>query len=199
MTARKVAVCCAAVCVAAMLGGGTPLASAPHHRCALDGTVITANPVAVVYRQGAADSYDVFACVQRTGESRKLGAFDVTDGGVFGFKLGGKYVAYITSQCSHAADCVGRPHVRDLTTGKVRNASRTPDEGADVRPLARPSGAMAWIRLRPHSSINEVRTLDSTGERVLDASSAIPPTSLALAGRTLYWLHGDAPRAHTFE
>jgi len=39
----------------------------------------------------------------------------------------------------------------------------------------------------------EVRAVDKTGSRLLASGGDIDPTSLALAGSTLYWTQGSLP------
>jgi hypothetical protein len=153
--------------------------------------VITANSVAVVYRKGSSSSHDIYACVQKTGDTRKLGFFDVDDRGVYALSLSGRYVAYIRAICDRGSRCFGRPHVRDLVSNSERNASKTPSTAFDAKPIALPTGSMAWVRRKRET--NEIRTFDGATERVVDSGPTVG--SLARSGRTIYWLHDGEPRA----
>jgi hypothetical protein len=57
-------------------------------------------------------------------------------------------------------------------------------------------GSVAWI-VDVYGSENpveyQVRALDRSGGRVLASGAGIAPTSLALAGSTLYWTQGGKP------
>ncbi|HKP88827.1 MAG TPA: hypothetical protein VJT75_02525 [Thermoleophilaceae bacterium] len=188
-----------ALAVALVAGLLTPIASPrakSGDQCQIRGRVITADSVAVIYRRGPSRSYAIFSCVQKTGRTQELGTFDGDVGGKSGFNLAEKYVGYIRSLCSREGPCAGRPHVRNVVSNEERTASRTPGNAVDVRPLAFPSGAIAWVRGTLNSPKNEIRVLGADGEeRVLDSGNSIGLNSLARAGHTLYWLHGGEPRA----
>jgi hypothetical protein len=94
--------------------------------------------------------------------------------------------------------------VRNLRTGKLihRMPNGSPAEPGDVGLgettviVVKSDGSVAWIART--SDGPQVRSADKTGEHLLAAaSSAIAPTSLALAGSTLYWLQGGKPMSAT--
>jgi hypothetical protein len=183
--------------IAALLFSGVALtAQSPSKHCEVDGRVITANEKAVVFRKGPPDQYTVFACLQATRQTQRIGAWDDVSYGEYGFNLGGKYLGYVTAICSHGTECFGRPHIRNLATGSIRNGSPTPPPASDVHVRASRNGSMAWMRVNPDGSVRTLRSLESSGEHALDMGPQVAGDSLALVGRMLYWLHGDLPRTH---
>lgn len=64
--------------------------------------------------------------------------------------------------------------------------------------LIDPAGTLAWVGRRSavgaFTPIYEVRTLGASGDRLLDSSTRIKASSLALRGRTLTWLDGTNRR-----
>lgn len=89
--------------------------------------------------------------------------------------------------------------VRDLRDGKTLHrlptgTSTTPPEHEDVGVggataiIVKSDGAVAWIvAVRGTKTEYQVHAVDATGSRVLATSTEIVPSSLALAGSTLYW------------
>jgi hypothetical protein len=90
--------------------------------------------------------------------------------------------------------------VRDLRTGRIlrrvpTNAPGPPNTSGSVEALVlKPDGAVAWIAQATLTKTSgerreyEVYAADATGEsRLLAAGLGIDPTSLALAGSTLFW------------
>ena len=64
--------------------------------------------------------------------------------------------------------------------------------------VVKSDGAVAWIvRTDPEEGMYQVHALDQTGSRVLSTGSDIAPSSLALAGSTLYWTQGGEPHSAT--
>ena len=64
--------------------------------------------------------------------------------------------------------------------------------------VVKSDGAVAWIAENeigpPHGPPEyEVNAVDKTGNRTLAAGTDIAPSSLALAGSTLYWTQGGKP------
>ncbi|HKP91210.1 MAG TPA: hypothetical protein VJT75_14700 [Thermoleophilaceae bacterium] len=184
----------AAAVVALLIGPSADPLAKSGGRCEIQGRVITADSAAVIYRKGdPVVLTNIFVCVQKNGTTRKLGYHEPGYGGVSSFNLAGKYVAYIRRFCYESGPCVGEPHTRNVVSNKDRRGSPTPGPAFDVRPLAFPSGSLAWIRRK--ESTNEVHTLDTAGEHVVDAGPAVDPTSLARSGHTLYWTHDGEPRS----
>lgn len=88
--------------------------------------------------------------------------------------------------------------VRNLRTGKVIRRVPTgtlvPAKpsvigvGPAVAIIAKPDGAVAWIaKTSPVDPEYQVHAVDSSGSRTLASGTNIGPSSLALAGSTLYW------------
>jgi hypothetical protein len=95
--------------------------------------------------------------------------------------------------------------VENLRTGrllhKVPTGTSSPNSigiGPVVTLVVKSDGAVAWIagnnkgRGEPATSY-EVHALDKTGNRLLASGAEIDPSSLALAGGTLYWTQGGKP------
>jgi hypothetical protein len=94
--------------------------------------------------------------------------------------------------------------VRDLRTGKVLHEvpTGTPKvpkpglvgAGATTVIVVKPDGAVAWImetEFMPNEY--EIHALDKAGSRMLASGADIAPSSLALAGSTLYWTQAGKP------
>ena len=93
--------------------------------------------------------------------------------------------------------------VRDLRTGRVIHDVLT-GTMAQPRPgyegigpttdvVVKPDGALAWIAvgvIGAEYGVYQVHELDASGSRTLAVSPSIGPTSLAIAGSTLYWSEG---------
>jgi hypothetical protein len=54
-------------------------------------------------------------------------------------------------------------------------------------------GAIAWIVETGYPTEYQVRTLEGSEGRLLASGTNIDPSSLALAGSTLYWMQGGKP------
>ena len=93
--------------------------------------------------------------------------------------------------------------VRDLRTGRalhdVLTGTMSPlrAEYLGIGPtsdvVVKPDGSLAWIAvgaIGPEYGIYQVHALDASGSRTLAVGPSIGPTSLALAGSTLYWSEG---------
>jgi hypothetical protein len=107
--------------------------------------------------------------------------------------------------------------VRDLRNGKVLHSvptgtpihpepPRTEDgitrQDVGVGPatavVVKSDGAVAWIvETDREEGYYQVHVLDGSGSRVLAEGPEIAPTSLALAGSTLYWTQGGKPFSAT--
>lgn len=89
--------------------------------------------------------------------------------------------------------------VRNLRTGRVLHKVPTGiagpgtvevlGDGFTTAIVVKPDGAVAWILESGASRPIEyqVHAVDAKGERTLASGSGIEPSSLALAGSTLYW------------
>ena len=98
--------------------------------------------------------------------------------------------------------------VRDLRTGRMLHKLQigTPplieaDNGYATAIVVKSDGSVAWIvghsfgaaeSLGP-PPVYEVEAADKPGRRVLASGTDIDPSSLALAGSTLYWTQGGKP------
>jgi len=176
--------------------------------------IVTADPQAEIFE---ASSY-VFGCVFGRPRSYELGHVSeptcesTACGGVRRVVLAGTVVAY---ESFLTAD-VERWYVvvRDLRSGRIlrhlpTGALLKPSPGnAGVGPIvglvAKPNGSVAWIaedfgRSAPSTSTSEearyydVYASDKSGTRLLASGLDVSPSSLALAGSTLYWTQGGKP------
>jgi hypothetical protein len=87
--------------------------------------------------------------------------------------------------------------VRNLRTGRVirkmpTGTPATPSKslvgvGPTTAIVLKSDGAVAWIAEAGFPTTYEVHAVDQSGSRVLASSSDIDPSSLTLAGSTLYW------------
>jgi hypothetical protein len=93
--------------------------------------------------------------------------------------------------------------VRNLRTGRVIRKLPT---GTPVTPkpswvgiglttaiVVKSDGAVAWIVETGFPTEYQVHAVDKSGSRVLASGADIGPSSLALAGNTLYWTQGGQP------
>ncbi len=134
------------------------------------------------------------------------GSAEATCGGVDLFTLRGTVVAYEESEppSPQVIEAV-RYHVvaRDLRNGRILRKALT-GARAGIGPataiVTTSSGSLAWIVEVEEENENtgapavyEVRAADKSGVRVLASGSGIAPTSLALAGSTVYWTQGGKP------
>ena len=159
----------------------------------------------------------VYACVYGGHRSYKLGippppprSLGAPSGREFiqNEVLSGPIVAYERRTVPATAVVTDVLYVRDLRSGRVLHVAPTgapvPGEpasagnGEAVTVVAKADGAIAWIvetAIAPNKY--EVRAVDESGTRVLAAGNNIDPSSLALAGSTLYWTQGGEPLAAT--
>jgi hypothetical protein len=93
--------------------------------------------------------------------------------------------------------------VRNLRTGRMIHKLPT---GTPVTPrpywvgigptttlVVKSDGAVAWIVETGYPTEYQVHAVDKSGSRVLASGATIEPSSLALAGSTLYWTQGNEP------
>jgi hypothetical protein len=85
--------------------------------------------------------------------------------------------------------------MRKVPTGETpKDHPKHVGHGPTTAIVAKADGAVAWILDTVQSENRyQVHTLDETGEHIPAAGSNIDPTSLALAGNTVYWTQGDQP------
>jgi len=134
--------------------------------------------------------------------------------------LAGPLVAYESGSSSTHYGTSWLVVVRDLRTGKVLHGLPT---GTPVHPkpprtedgitkqdvgigpatsiVVKSDGAVAWVAQDavegPLPYSYQVHAVDKTGSRVLASGPEIDPTSLALAGSTLYWSEAGRPMSAT--
>ena len=182
--------------------------------------MIARNIQAAVYRvhPAGAEIYEYRGCVYGSRRSFRLG-IELVSGSPYGFvgvahvTLAGATVAYEIAKGSNEGNgevinSEWHVVVLDLQTGRVLHKVPTGvtyppnrrfvgDGPASVIVVKR-NGAVAWILdTVQRENRYQVHALDKTGERVLAVGSNIAPTSLALAGSTLYWTQGGKPFSTT--
>lgn len=172
--------------------------SARTPACPTTGVTIAANEHVRVYRRGSSRSYTAYACATKTGRVRKLGAFDIEEGGARLFRLAGTRVAFDDLSCGGgSAGCIGGVYVVEVRSGVRRGAANASGTGIARDLEVTRAGAIAWTRAPASGAPDpgELRKLDADGEVVLDAGSDLDKESLAVSGSTLYWTRGGAPRS----
>jgi hypothetical protein len=119
-------------------------------------------------------------------------------GGTRKLTLAGPTVAYERYYSAEGGPSEFEVIVRNLRTGqflhKVPTGTRkvpNPEAigiGGVVWMVVKPDGAVAWIaQTVAEEGRFQLHAVDATGSRVLATGASIDPTSLALAGSTLYW------------
>lgn len=162
--------------VAAVAGSG--------HACSAPGAKTTlATASARVFRVPGGRTY---ACLYRVGRRVSLGTSYVGSGPSVDklerVRLAGPYVGYVRFGYDHTLT-TSRIAVRDLRTGRVvRRTGPLTSRVTDLELSA--TGAAAWI------ADGEVWRSGAPGPVRLDAGPDIDPTSLAVAGSTVYWTRG---------
>jgi hypothetical protein len=82
--------------------------------------------------------------------------------------------------------------VRDLHNGRILRQISVPGFTTDI--VIRDDGAVAWIvQTRVQPAEYEVHIDDRAGSQVIALGQTIEPSSLALAGDTLYWAQSGRP------
>jgi hypothetical protein len=155
-----------------------------------------------------------FGCAYREGKAHFLGILP-SGGSPSGFAGTGLYTLAgpIVANDEFSSTSVGpeitryeyEVVVRNLRNGSVlhRLPTGTPlglPENGDVgigkakAIVVKTDGAVAWIvAVRSTAVEYQVHAVDATGSRVLASGPEIDPSSLALAGSTLYWIQGGEP------
>jgi hypothetical protein len=174
--------------------------------------VYAADQEAMVYEGPEAKGLpEIFGCTYRHKHAYALGTKAESSvqggGGIERETLAGTVVAYEKSSnggFSHPG-AKWQVVVRDLRNGRmlhkvptgVRNDPQVrPDNGIGPTTaiVVKSDGSVAWIvQTNPGAGTYQVHALDGTGGRVLASGSDIDPSSLALAGSTLYWTQGGKP------
>ncbi len=137
--------------------------------------------------------------------------------GIARVALSGHYAAYeVIANRLGCGFCHWGVAVRDLSSGRVVREvpTGTPtnpalEENYGVGPttalLLTDSGSVAWItdahggEGRPSEGGYQVHAADSHGTSLLASGPDIDPSSLALAGGTVYWMQGGEPRSASVE
>lgn len=168
---------------------------------------------------GPYNNRGVYSCVYDNGRSYHLGTAEVCGGGgpCFGVTpeaLVGAIVAYEKHYvASHEPEDKWLVVVRNLRTGRIlrRVPTGTPlhPGSTGVGPVKtlvlKPDGSVAWIAYDYERSLYptatseaevpyyDVYAADKSGTRLLASGFDVSPSSLALAGSTLYWTQGGKP------
>jgi hypothetical protein len=126
--------------------------------------------------------------------------------------LAGPIVAYESFVLAEGLNAYRwRVDVKDLRTGRTlrkeptglpANLGGEPEFeviagiGHTTAIVVKSDGSVAWI-VNPNEASGhyQVHAADTTGSRVLASGADIDPTSLALAGSTIYWMQGGQPHA----
>jgi hypothetical protein len=136
-------------------------------------------------------------------------------GGSGDYTLAGATVAFTETFCSGAlgpSGCSESLKVVNLRSPAVLHRLSVMNARCNGRVLQlvlKEDGAVAWITENSYggggaseemacpyrSEAREVHALDSSGERVLAAGANIDASSIALAGRTVYWMQAGQPHA----
>lgn len=193
---------------------GAPRCPGTHEK------VVVADAQAVVYqaRLPREEGRGIYACAYGhrsyvLGSGLARGPASGGTGGAFGVDdetLAGNIVAYEEVESFTEGHTKRIIVVRDLRTGRVMHEAPTAEaqtpgdvgKGSARSLVVKSDGAVAWIvetvsgptvgGIGP-PTIYEVRAVDKTGSRLLASGGDIDPSSLALAGSTLYWTQGGQP------
>ena len=179
--------------------------AADRHPCEPRGSrTVEANAAARVFTWRD----EVFACAYRRRTRVNLGLEArrgcLRDcGGVATLRLRRRFVAYQTFSSSMTASraVVWRLDLAARRPRVIWNGRRFAlYSGVTDLELAA-NGSLAWIATFSGSNrpAYEVWKADRAGLRVLDGGREIAEDSLALSGRTLYWMNADVPRSATLD
>ena len=169
---------------------------------------VAADAQAEIYRvRRNQEEVEYRGCVYGHSRSFEVGlrAECISDGGACGgtshLTLAGTLVAREKGIVSPVSGNSWLIEVEDLRTGKVirqvpTGATYPPNprvvgDGPATAIVLKGDGAVAWIvDTVQETDRYQVHAVDSTGSRLLASGSDIDPSSLALAGSTLYWTEG---------
>jgi hypothetical protein len=184
--------------------------------------ILAANRQALVYETSESNTRlpTVYGCAYGHRGAYLLGEpvpSVATSEGIGGIRLetlSGAMVAYQYAVAGREQSARWTIFVQSLSNGRVIHrlptgvATHPEPEFGGIGPTAaiavKSSGAVAWIvesHYEPASPKNDyvgsseytVEAADSTGNRLLASGQGIDPSSLALAGSTLYWTQGGKP------
>jgi hypothetical protein len=166
-----------------------PVCNAARHH------IVAADAQAEVYEAQSAIYRELFACAY----SSRHGAYALGVppkcsasgcGGVEHETLGGAMVAY--EEFASGEEGYWHVVVRDLRTGHVlHRAASTGSFTPEI--VVKSDGAVAWSAITVKPTAYAIVTLDKTGTHVVAEGPNVVPTSLALAGSTLYWTQDGKP------
>jgi hypothetical protein len=160
--------------------------------------VIAADPQAEVYEANGEFEPEMFACAFANGHPYTLGP-KITSGTSSGgggtemVTLSGSMVAYEEVAIVYEVSSRWTMFVRDLKTGRVLHKAAS--MGGFVQSVVLKSdGSVAWIvGTGGQPPEYAVISIDKTGSHTLASGTGIGPSSLALAGSTLYWTQSGKP------
>jgi hypothetical protein len=177
--------------------------------------VITADHQAEIYAIRKNEEEVVYwGCVYGQARSVEVGITDecISNGGACDgtsrLTLVGTLVAREWSSSFPAIGTEWLIEVEDLRTGRVLYSvptgtifppkPKTVGHGPATAIVLKSDGAVAWIvDTVQQSDMYQVHAVDKSGSRLLASGSDIDPSSLALAGSTLYWTEGGKPYSAT--
>ncbi len=189
---------------------GTPAGARALGRCVPRSTDVQASdPLGELWL--SAGGSDLFGCLWG---AKTYTVWSAGEGGV-------QLAQFVTMRGTYAAfnggggsssDSSSSLGVMDLKTGKERGLAvavgpGSYDTGRVTSLVLKANGSIAWIsqtsgvanpstpQLIP--TLTEVYADDSSGRRMIASSTAISPTSLALAGSAIYWLQGGVAESAT--
>jgi hypothetical protein len=211
MRPAGVSLCFVFVC---LLVGAAPSVAAKRHRAPAGcsravGQPVTADAQAQVYAVSSAGSPRVsyWGCAFGRRQSYQLGhAVDGTATAGRVFAVAGPVVAYTTiAPATATAPETLKLIVLNLKTGQMMHHQSFPPWGEASSIVVKEDGAAAWItpnreeRQECHplgTACYYIETVEANGAGTfLAVGSNIEPTSLALAGSTLYWMQGSKPHS----
>jgi hypothetical protein len=185
--------------------------------------MISANGQAMVYEKldTATQEGGVYGCTYRYKHTYFLGehqGFSSSGGGGIALEtLGGSMVAFFEAVAGPSG-AVWKIVVRNLRNGQALHKTPTgpslppspPENGEPARQyvgigpaqsiVVKSDGAVAWVvETGKVEEFYQVRALDHSGEKLLASESDINPSSLAIAGSTLYWTQGGKPFSATLD
>jgi hypothetical protein len=187
----------------------------PTCRMPAHSRILVSDSQAMIYED---DLESIYGCAYSRGRSYLLGSkqgFSSSGGGGISTEtVGGVMAAYEYAVAGKEAPTYWAVVVRNLQTGRVlrripTGVSTHPEQGfIGVGPtqaiVVKSDGTVAWIvetKYEPPTEKNHnmkgseyaVEAVDMTGNRLLASGPGIDPSSLALAGSTLYWTQGGKP------
>jgi hypothetical protein len=178
---------------------GARVRPAKDTNCPSGKHALVADAQAEVYETGGGAEREIFACAYAGGRTYALGpkpeGTPEGGGGVAPdtVTLTGAVVAYEKFGVRTEGPSYWRVIVRNLRSGRVLH--RLPSMGGFVWSLVvKSDGSVAWIvNTRGQPLEYSVVSAGKTGIRTLASGLDVAPSSLALAGSTLYWTQDGKP------